>query len=70
MSTLTDFLQSPCLTAPQVEALPATVEAVTALWSSTVLHANIIDAKILSVRHGSSTTLLVEVTFGPASKSA
>jgi hypothetical protein len=69
MSTLTDFLPSPCLTAPQVEALPATVEAVTALWSSTILHANIIDAKILSVRHGSSTTLLVEVTFGPASKS-
>lgn len=45
------------------QSLPTTVDGVTSAWCSQILKAPVADLKILSVRHGSSSTLVVQLEY-------
>ncbi|KAI7777168.1 hypothetical protein LA080_003959 [Diaporthe eres] len=47
------------------ESLPTTVDGVTPAWCSQILKATVADIKILNVRHGSSSTLVVQLEYDP-----
>lgn len=47
------------------DSLPTTVDGVTPAWCSQILNAPVSDLKILSVRHGSSSTLVVQLEYDP-----
>lgn len=47
------------------DSLPTTVDGVTPAWCSQILKAPVADLKILSVRHGSSSTLVVHLEYAP-----
>lgn len=48
------------------ESLPTTVEGVTPAWCSKVLNAPVGNLTIISVRHGSSSTLVVDLKYAPS----
>ena len=48
------------------EFLPTAVEGVTPAWCSQILKAPVASLKILSVRHGSSSTLIVHLEYDPS----
>lgn len=48
------------------ESLPTTVDGVTPAWCSRILKAPVSDLKLLNVRHGSSSTLVVQLEYGPS----
>ncbi|TLD19070.1 hypothetical protein PspLS_09811 [Pyricularia sp. CBS 133598] len=49
-------------------ALPTTVESLTALWCSEILQAEVAETKVLSVVHGSSSTIVLEITYASSAK--
>ncbi|POS74169.1 hypothetical protein DHEL01_v207436 [Diaporthe helianthi] len=54
------------LVLPKGESLPTTVEGVTSAWSSKILNAPVEKLTIISVRRGSSSTLVVDLEYDPA----
>lgn len=54
------------LVIPDGESLPTTVEGVTSDWCSKFLKAPVENLTIISVRHGSSSTLVVNLEYAPS----
>ncbi|KAG8162232.1 hypothetical protein KVR01_007997 [Diaporthe batatas] len=54
------------LVLPNGESLPTTVDGVTSAWCSKILNAPVEKSTIISVRHGSSSTLVVNLEYAPA----
>lgn len=68
MSTSAEPIADAPLAVPLGTSLPTTVEAVTAFWCSEILRQEVSDIRILSVRHGSSTSIVAALVYAPGTE--